>query len=110
LQYDRLACLVAYHSGAEYEAHLRGLTPQLLQFPREYSMIADALTYSDMTTNSIGEQVTFQERIADIFRRYDELHIVHRAIRQALPSLSAAVERTEELLRKCGLLPGDLRG
>ena len=76
LHCDRLAPLVAYHSGAEYEAHLRGLTPRLLQFQREYSPVADALTYCDMTTNAIGDRVTFQERIADVFRRYDESHIV----------------------------------
>ena len=104
LQQDRLVSLVAYHSGAQFEAHLRGLTPELLQFPRKYSAVDDALTYCDMTTNSTGSQVTFEQRIVDIFQRYDETHLVHRAIQQAIPSLWAAVKRTEQELIKQGLL------
>lgn len=106
LPQDRLASLVAYHSGAQFEAHLRGLTPELLQFPHEYSALDDALTYCDMTTNPIGNQITFEQRIADIFQRYDEEHLVHKAIQQAIPSLTRAVKRTEELLLKRGHLDG----
>src|SRR5437762_401881 len=36
---ERLASLVAYHSGAQFEAHLRGLTPALLTFPHEHSAV-----------------------------------------------------------------------
>src|SRR5215467_2284250 len=39
----RLASLVAYHSEAEYEAELRGLTAELTSIPHEHSIIADAL-------------------------------------------------------------------
>jgi hypothetical protein len=99
-QQDRLVSLVAYHSGAQFEAHLRGLTPELLRFPREYSALDDALTYCDMIANSTGSQVTFEQRIADIFQRYDETHIVYKAIQQAVPSLSAAVRRIEQELMK----------
>jgi hypothetical protein len=103
---DKIALflLLPYHSGAQFEAHLRGLTPELLQFPREYSAIDDTLTYCDMTTNSIGNHVTFEQRIADIFQRYDEAHLVHRAIQQAVSSLSAAVRRTEQEMLKHGFL------
>jgi HD domain len=106
-QQDRLVSLVAYYSGAQFEAHLHGLTPELLQFTRDYSALDDALTYCDMITNSTGSQVTFEQRIADIFQRYDETHIVHRAIQQAVPSLSAAVRRTEQILMKHGILKGE---
>jgi HD superfamily phosphodiesterase len=47
---ERLAGFVAYHSGAEAEARLRGLGDQLGQFQRERSEVADALTYCDVTT------------------------------------------------------------
>src|SRR6266702_2829001 len=40
---QRLASLVAYHSEAQYEAHLRGLTTALEKIPQEHSAQADAL-------------------------------------------------------------------
>jgi exopolyphosphatase/pppGpp-phosphohydrolase len=103
-QQERLASLVAYHSEAQYEAQLRGLASQLAGFPREYSAVADALTYCDMTTNPVGHAVSFQERRADIFHRYEETHLVAQAIRQALPALTLAVERTQQWLRDHHLL------
>jgi hypothetical protein len=95
---DRLASLVAYHSEAQFEAKLRGLLEELKQFPREYSLTADALTFCDMTTNSTGNRVTFQERIDDIFSRYDEANIVFQAINQATPSLGIAVANIQQKL------------
>jgi HD superfamily phosphohydrolase len=103
-QHERLASLVAYHSEAQYEAQLRGLASQLALFAREYSAVADALTYCDMTTDSVGQSVTFQERIADILRRYEETDLVAQAIRQALPALTLNVERTQQRLREQHLL------
>lgn len=100
----RLASLVAHHSGAIFEASLRGFEVELSEFKQEHSSIADALTYCDMTTNSKGLQVTFEERLNDIFSRYNEKHIVNKAIRQAVPTLSAAIERTERLIYKYGLV------
>lgn len=97
---DRLASLVAYHSEAQFEAELRGLTPELSSFPREYSAVADALTYCDMTTNPIGNTVAFQERIDDILARYGSEELVSRAISRAVPFLSLAVERTQQLLNR----------
>ena len=96
---ERLASLVAYHSGAQFEAHLRGLTPVLLTFAHECSAIDDALTYCDMHTGPSGQQMSFQQRIDDILQRYGEKHIVNQAIHKALPSLREAVERTEMALR-----------
>jgi len=83
------------HSGAQFEASLRGLAAQLELFPCEVSLIADALTYCDLTTSSTGEHISLQERLDDIFRRYDENHIVSQAIRQAIPYLSGIVERVQ---------------
>ena len=104
LGYDRLASLVAYHSGACFEAHLRGYDAELHEFPRERSAIADALTYCDMTTGSTGERVSLKERTADIFHRYGETDIVAQAHRQSLPSVSLAVARTCRRLRRHGFI------
>lgn len=93
-----LASLVAHHSEAQFEAHLRGLLSELDTFPRQCSPLSDALTYCDITTSPTGRDITFQERIADIFSRYGEADIVSQAIYQAVPSLSLAVERTQRKL------------
>jgi hypothetical protein len=95
---ERLASLVAYHAEAQFEAQLRGLAAELSIIPHERSAIADALTYCDMTTGPIGLHISFEERLEDIFQRYDKSHIVNRAIRQAVPSLTHAVKQTQHLL------------
>lgn len=97
---NRLACLVAHHSEAQFEAHLRELLSELDIFPRQCSSISDALTYCDITTSSTGREITFQERILDIFSHYGDADIVSQAIHQAVPSLSLAVERTQKKLDK----------
>ena len=94
----RLASLVAYHSEAQFEAQLRGLTHELQTIPREYSAVAAALTYCDMITGPTGEHIPFEERLADIFQRYDQTHVVNQAIHQAIPSLAQAIKQTQHTL------------
>ncbi|GCE18688.1 HD domain-containing protein [Dictyobacter kobayashii] len=101
---DRLASLVAYHSESTFEAELRGLLPELERIPREHSLIADALTYCDMTTSGDGKQVSFKERLDDIFNRYDHSHIVYKAIKSATPALTLDIEHTEQALNQKGLI------
>jgi HD superfamily phosphodiesterase len=96
--HNRLAALVAYHSGARFEAALQGYGAALSRFPREETAVADALTYCDMTTSPTGERVTFETRISEIFERHGENSPVAEAIRQALPLLSLAVWRTQHYL------------
>src|SRR2546421_11909589 len=97
----RLASLVAYHSEAQYEAQLRGLTTELDKIPQEHSAIADALTYCDMTTGPTGSPMSFEERLSDIFQRYDKTHIVNQAMHQALPSLALSIKHTQDRLDLC---------
>jgi hypothetical protein len=92
----RLASLVAHHSEAQFEAELRGLSADITSIPREQTGVAEALTYCDMTTGPRGEHVSFTERLADIFQRYGETHIVNQAIHQAIPSLALAITHTQE--------------
>ena len=96
----RLASLVAHHSEAAFEARLRGYTPALHAFPREYSAVADALTFCDMTTSPEGKHTSFEERITEILCRYKEKDIVSRSIRQATPTLSLDIERTKQMLHQ----------
>lgn len=95
---NRLAALVAHHSEAQFEAHLRGLLSELDTFPRQCSSISYALTYCDMTTNPVGLNITFQGRILDILSRYGETDIVSTAIKESTPSLCLAIKRTQEKL------------
>jgi hypothetical protein len=91
---ERLACLVAHHSGARFEAEERGLVDELAAFPAEAGPVMDALTYADMTTGPAGQPMTLDQRVDEILRRYPPDDPVHRAIVRAQPLLQAAVERT----------------
>jgi len=96
----RLASLVAHHSEAAFEARLRGYAHALHAFPHEHSVVADALTFCDMTTNPEGKPISFEERIAEILCRYREKYIVSQSIRQATPTLSRDIERTKQKLHQ----------
>ncbi len=87
---ERLVRLVAHHSCALCEARERGLETDLTaEFPTERPDLVDALIWCDMTTSPDGEQVTLDERLADIHSRYGPDHLVSRAITAATPTLRA---------------------
>jgi hypothetical protein len=95
---ERLASLVAYHSGARFEAEERGLVDTLAEFEPEEGPLLDALTYADMTTGPAGQRVVLEERIAEILERYPPDDPVHRAITRSHPMLREAVDRTRTRL------------
>jgi HD domain len=95
---ERLACLVAHHSGARFEAEERGLVDELADLPLEEGPVMDALSYADMTTGPAGQSMTLDQRIDEIQRRYPPDDPVHRAIVRARPLLQVAVERTRQRL------------
>jgi hypothetical protein len=95
---ERLACLVAHHSGARFEAEERGLVDELAGFPVEDGPVMDALIFADMTTGPAGQPMTLAQRIGEIQRRYQSDDPVHRAIVRARPLLQAAVDRTQHRL------------
>jgi hypothetical protein len=95
---DRLAGLVAHHSGARFEAHTHGLADELAAFDDERSPVTDALAYCDLTTGPAGERVTVAERLGEIERRYGSASLVVRALEAASDTLRAMVTRTEERL------------
>ncbi len=95
---ERLAGLVAHHSGAAVEADLRGLADDLhAEFSRERSVVADALWYADLTTGPDGRPLTVHERLAEIELRYGPGHVVTKSVRLSRPELLDAVERIEQL-------------
>jgi HD domain len=95
---ERLACLVAHHSGARFEAEERGLVEELAVFPVEDGPVLDALTFADMTIGPAGQPMTLDERISEIRHRYPQEDPVHRAIIRARPLLQAAIDRTQQRL------------
>jgi hypothetical protein len=100
---ERLASLTAYHSEAQFAAQLRGLTSELAVFPHEQSIVADALTYCDLTTGSTGQPVSLQERINGILSRYDREDVVVQAMYQAMPTWARIVRRVQRTLRDRGI-------
>lgn len=82
--HERLALLVAHHTGARVEAQLRGIDDYLTEFPFGDSLLDRALTYCDLTNGPGGEPVTVRERVAEICERYGPDHAVSRAVTTCL--------------------------
>jgi hypothetical protein len=95
---ERLACLVAHHSGARFEAEERDLVEELAAFPVEDGPVMDALTFADMTTGPAGQPMTLDQRIAEVQHRYPSNDPVYRAVVRARPELQAAIDRTRQRL------------
>ncbi|MFG3419706.1 HD domain-containing protein [Micromonospora sp. NPDC048063] len=92
----RIASLVAHHSCALYEADERGLGKVLAaEFRRKESVTSDALWFADMTTGPDGQDLSIEDRLAEIRERYGPDDIVTRFWRKAEPSLVEAVRRTQ---------------
>ncbi len=95
---ETIVNLVAHHSGARFEAEQRGLAAELAEFPFPDGPLLDALALADLTTGPSGERLTYDERIAEILRRYPEDDPVHRAWLTAAPVLRESVQRAEARL------------
>jgi hypothetical protein len=102
LGYKRLAGLVAHHTGAQYEARLRGLESALAKFNDEDSLISAALAYCDLVTGPCGERMIPAQRLADVEVRYGDGSSVTRGLRAAWPELMGMVEKAEGLLQQLG--------
>jgi HD domain len=88
----RLCRLVAHHTCAIFEAKERGLADVLTgEFPPRRDELTDPLIYCDMTTGPLGERLSVDERLAEIYRRYGPDHVVSRSISAAVPALTSAV-------------------
>jgi predicted hydrolase (HD superfamily) len=93
---DRLCRLVAHHSCAVVEAEKRGLDKELLaEFAPVDGLIADALTYCDMTTSPRGERVDVQVMLDEILERYGPGSVVAESIEQARPQIERSARVVE---------------
>jgi hypothetical protein len=101
--HERLAGLVAHHSGAKTEADERGLIGELAEFEDERSAVSRALTYCDLTTDSEGQSVEPVERLAEIRRRYGSAAPEARALERSRSALLDDVRAVEVLLAERGI-------
>jgi hypothetical protein len=102
--YERVARLVAHHSGARHEARLRGIDGFLDEFPFGDSALDHALTYCDLTTGPDGQRMSLEQRLREIQDRYGWDHVVSRAIRFGRPEFERAREETERRMRVAGVV------
>jgi hypothetical protein len=100
---ERIAGLIAYHSGAIREAELRGLDKDLAEFTDEGGPVRDALWCCDMTTSPVGQPVPFTNRLAEIRERYGADHVVPRAISAAASDIRLAIRATRESVAAAGI-------
>jgi len=101
--YERLAGLVAHHSGSRHEAARRGLDGELRRYPDEDSLVTAALVYCDLTTGPDGQSMTPDERLADVEARHGAESAVALGLRDAWPELLAAVAAVEDRLAVAGI-------
>ena len=99
---ERVARLVAHHSGARHEARIRGLNDFEDEFPYDATSLDQALTYCDLTTSPKGERIRLEERVAEIQSRYGADHEVARAIGLGVAEFEEAVRATERRLVDLG--------
>lgn len=104
---DRIAQLVANHSGARIEAALRGIVDYTADFPFVGDELDAAVTFCDLTTGPDGAELTLDERLAEINGRYGRDHVVARAINAGVPEFERFVTMTHaRLIRGSGGLTG----
>jgi hypothetical protein len=85
--------LVAFHTGAEFEAEERGLLDQLSHFVRPPQELLDLLILCDLTVSPHGYDVDVAARIDEIVTRYGEEDPVHLAVRRSSAYLRACCAR-----------------
>ncbi|ROR91825.1 metal dependent phosphohydrolase [Nocardioides aurantiacus] len=88
-----VVCLVAFHTGAEYEADERGLADELAAFDRPPQRLLDLLILADLTTSPDGAAISVEERLSEIFARYPSGHAVHRSVLRSRAYLERATSR-----------------
>ena len=95
---DAVVGLVAWHTGAAFEAEERGMTSALDRFPKPDPDQLATLTLLDLVVGPDGCFTTPTERVSEILERYEVTSAVHRAVSRARTELLAAAERARTLL------------
>ena len=96
----RLACLVAHHGSGAAETALRGFSDEYAQFPREMSLVADILTYCDLSCGPDGTWLSLDERLREIRARYGDNHVVVRGLEADDDVIRGAFRRVDLRLAK----------
>ncbi|NNN09325.1 MAG: HD domain-containing protein [Acidimicrobiaceae bacterium] len=91
----RLACLVAHHGSGAAETALRGFSDEFAQFPRELSLVADILTFCDLSCGPDGTRLSLDERLREIRARYGDDHVVVRGLEADDDVIRGAFRRVE---------------
>ncbi|GAA2974620.1 HD-like signal output (HDOD) protein [Microbacterium terrae] len=99
---DLVVRLIAFHTGAEFEARQRGLLADLEEFAPPPADVLDIVTFADMTTSPTGEPIAAADRVAEILTRYEPNTPVHDAVSASAPDLLAAVDRVNKRLSRIG--------
>jgi HD superfamily phosphodiesterase len=95
---ERLACLVAHHGSGEAEATLRGYAAEFAEYPREPGMVADILTYCDLTSGPDGSHLDLAERLSEVRARYGDDHVVVRGLDASSEIIRGAFLRVEKAM------------
>lgn len=94
-----ICALVAHHTCACIEARYRGLHAELeAEFPPVGGLLADALTFCDMSTTPDGELTEATDRLAEILERYGDGTLVFDTMTEAGPIIFEAVGRVSVLM------------
>ena len=95
----RICSLVAHHTCACIEARNRGLHDELeKEFPPVGGLLADALTFCDVTTTPDGQLTDARDRLAEVMERYGAGSIVFETMTEARPIIFEAVDRVSALM------------
>jgi putative nucleotidyltransferase with HDIG domain len=95
----RLCSLVAYHSCADIEARHRGLADEMhAEFEPVGDVLADALTFCDITTTPDGEPTDVEARLSEVLSRYGAGHVVAESISEARPAIVSAARTVSGLI------------
>ena len=97
-QLDLVANQVAWHTTAEEEAGPLGLAGVLAGYSKPVGLVADALTYADMTTGPDGTPVTFEQRLVEVRTRRGPDSAPVRAMETAWARLLGVRTRIDEAL------------
>jgi putative nucleotidyltransferase with HDIG domain len=82
----RICSLVANHTCTCLETEHRNVSAELeTEFPPPRAFLADALTYSDVTTTPDGRPTNIEDRLADVLKRYEGGTSAFDSISEASP-------------------------
>ena len=95
---QRLAALVAHHSGARFVPVERGFAELMAEFDFEETPLSDALCYADQTIGPHGKRMTIEFRINEAITRHGPSSPNARARVDRVPYLLAVAARIEKRL------------